>query len=282
MTRRRINASILGRLAPLVVAATLLGPATVFAHDMWIEPTTFAPEPGQVVGLRFRVGENLVGEVMPRDPSLVREFVVEDASGRRAVYGRDGSDPAGLLRVAGPGLLVVGYFSNPSIVEMPAEKFNRYLEEEGLDAVRDLRVRRRQTASGARDRYARCAKALVFTGPAGKAQQDRNLGFPLELVAERNPYTLRDGEDLPVLLTFGGRPLAGALVVAVNGQNPSEKLSARSDADGRVRLRLPNGGVWLIKAVHMVPAPAGANADWDSFWASLTFEAPSTGTPPSR
>jgi hypothetical protein len=30
--------------------------------------------------------------------------------------------------------------------------------------------------------------------------------------------------------------------------------------------------MWLIKAVHMVPAPAGARADWASFWASLTFD----------
>jgi hypothetical protein len=39
-----------------------------------------------------------------------------------------------------------------------------------------------------------------------------------------------------------------------------------------VRFRLRPGGMWLVKAVHMVPAPAGANADWASFWASLTFE----------
>ena len=30
--------------------------------------------------------------------------------------------------------------------------------------------------------------------------------------------------------------------------------------------------MWLIKAVHMIPAPAGSNAEWASFWASLTFE----------
>jgi hypothetical protein len=30
--------------------------------------------------------------------------------------------------------------------------------------------------------------------------------------------------------------------------------------------------MWLIKAVHMIPAPSGANADWESFWASVTFE----------
>ena len=33
-------------------------------------------------------------------------------------------------------------------------------------------------------------------------------------------------------------------------------------------------GVWLVKAVHMVPLPKGQDADWESFWASLTFELP--------
>ena len=31
-----------------------------------------------------------------------------------------------------------------------------------------------------------------------------------------------------------------------------------TDSDGRVRFRLRPGGMWLVKAVHMVPAPAGA------------------------
>jgi hypothetical protein len=34
--------------------------------------------------------------------------------------------------------------------------------------------------------------------------------------------------------------------------------------------------MWLVKAVHMVPSPAGVQADWDSFWASLTFGLPAT------
>ena len=62
--------------------------------------------------------------------------------------------------------------------------------------------------------------------------------------------------------------------MAINRRNPSEKLSARTDNDGRVRFRLPADGMWLVKAVHMIPAPAGANAEWASFWASLTFELP--------
>ena len=59
-------------------------------------------------------------------------------AGRKPLVGRDGADPAGFLRVATPGLLVIGYHSNPSPVEQTAEKFNQYLKEEGLDAVAAL------------------------------------------------------------------------------------------------------------------------------------------------
>src|SRR5262249_18857882 len=148
----------------------------------------------------------------------------------------------------------------------------QYLKEEGLDGVAAQRARRNETGAKARELFSRCAKSLVLSGAASESQGDRTLGFPLELVAERNPYAIRAGQDLPVRLTYEGRPLAGALVVAMNRLNPSEKLTARTDTDGRVRLALRRGGMWMIKAVHMIPAPSNSNADWASFWASLTFE----------
>jgi len=268
-----LSASMFRRLGVLVVAAIALSRAPLFAHDLWIEPTTFSPEPGQIVGVRLRVGHILLmSDPLPRDPALVNQFVVEDAAGRKPVYGRDGADPAGLLRVATPGLLVIGYRSNPSAIELAADKFNQYLQEEGLDAVAALRARRNETGTSARELFSRCAKSLVLSGSPSEAQGDRLLGFTLELVAEQNPYARRAGEDLPVRLTYENRPLAGALVVAMNRLHPSEKLAARTDSDGRVRFQLRPGGMWLVKAVHMVPAPAGANAQWESFWASLTFE----------
>ena len=255
-----------------IVAALVLTAAPLAAHDMWIEPTTFSPDAGQIVGVRLRVGVDLLGDSLPRDPGLLNQFVFVDAAGSKPVVGRIGDDPAGFLRVAMPGLLVIGYRSNPSAVELPAEKFNQYLKDEGLDAVAGLRARRNETGAAARELFSRCAKSLVLSGSQSQAQGDRLLGFTLELVAERNPYAIRTGEDLPVRLTYEKRPLAGALVVAMNRLNPSEKQAARTDNDGRVRFRLRPGGMWLVKAVHMVPAPAGANAEWASFWASLTFE----------
>lgn len=232
---------------------------------------TFAPEQGEIVGLRLRVGQDLLGDPLPRESSLIDQFVVEDAAGRKPVVGRDGGDPAGFVRAAAPGLLVVGYQSHPSVVDLTPEKFNQYLKEEGLDKIADDRARRGESGAKARDLFARCAKSLLLSGTPAESQRDRRLGFTLELVAERNPYLLRGGEELPVRLTYEDRPLAGALVIAINRLKPSEKIAVRTGSDGRVRLHLRPGGMWLVKAVHMVPAPAGTQADWASFWASLTF-----------
>src|SRR5262245_41199673 len=141
----RSSSSMFCRLAMLSVAAIALSRAPAFAHDLWIEPTTFSPQPGQLVGVGLRVGQDLVGESLLREPALVNQFVFVDAAGRKPVAGRVGDDPAGSLRVATPGLLVIGYRSNPSAVELTAEKFNQYLKEEGLDAVAALRARRNET-----------------------------------------------------------------------------------------------------------------------------------------
>ena len=267
----RFCARMFRHLGVLVVAAIALGRASLFAHDLWMEPTTFSPDPGQIVGVRLRIGQDLLGDPLPRDSRLINQFVVEDAGGRKPLVGRDGADPAGFLRVAMPGMLVIGYRSNPSSVELAADTFNQYVKEEGLDEVAALRARRNQTGAKAHELFSRCAKSLVLSGAPSEGQGDRVLGFTLELVAERNPYAIRTGQDLPVRLMYEDRPLAGALVVAMNRLNLSEKLAARTDNGGRVRFRLKHDGMWLVKAVHMVPAPAGANADWISYWASLTF-----------
>jgi hypothetical protein len=250
--------------------------AQLFAHDMWIEPMTFSPQVGEIVGVRLRVGQDMLGDPLARNSALINQFVVEDKEGRKPVIGREGGNPAGFLRVATPGLLVIGYRSNPSEVELPAEKFNQYLQDEGLDAIAALRASRHQTGAGAHELFARCAKSLVLSGPTTDGG-DRTLGFTLELVAERNPYAIRPGEELPVRLTYESRPLAGALVVAMNRLNPMEKVKVRTDKDGRARFHLKCGGMWLIKAVHMVPAPSGSNAEWMSYWASLTFEPQTPG-----
>jgi uncharacterized GH25 family protein len=264
------------RFALSLGAALLAAPGLVFAHDFWIEASSFRPVIGSVVQLRLFVGPGFEGEPFPRVPNLVSRFVVVSTStgGERDVPGRPGMDPAGVIRVESPGLQIVAYRSLNSPLTVDAAKFDVYLEEEGLEKIAELRKKRGEADKPAREVFSRCAKALLETpnGAGTDKGQDRAVGLTLELVAEKNPYTLAAGDELPVLLLLEGKPLAGALVQALLHGETGVKASARTDRAGRAKLRLARPGFWLVKAVEMSPAPKGVDAEWQSLWASLTFE----------
>lgn len=263
------------RTALATTVVILIAGASAAAHDFWIEPSAFRPAVGALVPVRLRVGQDLLGDPVSRDPALLERFVLATAAaGEKLVPGRDGEDPAGVFRVDAAGLIIVGYQSRASKIELPPEKFDQYLGEEGLDAIKAMRLSR--SAGSAREQFSRCAKSLVSAGTPVESDRDRALGFTLELLAERNPYATAVGQEFPVRLLYQGKPHAGALVVAINRLDPAAKLSARTDSLGRVVFRFPAGGEWLVKAVHMIPARAGSSVDWESFWASLTFEIPAS------
>jgi uncharacterized GH25 family protein len=264
------------RRAARVAAAWLaLAAAALSAHDFWLEPSTFTPAPDQIVAVRLLVGQKFRGEPIPRSAALIERFVAVGPSGETAVPGREGGDPAGLVRAAAPGLTIVGYASRNSSVSLEAEKFEKYLVEEGLERVSAARRSRGETGKPARENFARCAKALLAVGGGDGA--DRALGFRLELIAEKSPYASPPPDALPVRLLFEGKPLAGALVTAFPYDAPEAARSARTDASGRATVDVSRRGQWLIKAVHMIPS-ATPDADWQSLWASLTFR--TGGSPP--
>lgn len=259
------------RALALTSVLSLAAAGPLAAHDFWIEPSTFRPAPGATVGLRLFVGPHFQGEPFPRVPQLVARFVVATESGEAAVAGRPGDDPAGTIRVERPGIAVVGYRSLNYPVSLDAAKFEEYLKEEGLEKIAAIRAGRGDSGKPARELFSRCAKAILDAG-GPQTGFDRVLGFTLELVPEKNPYALAPGGALPVRLTLDGRPLAGALVQAALHDQPDAKTTARTDREGRATLTLARPGFWMVKAVEMGPAPAGVDADWQSLWASLTFE----------
>lgn len=241
------------------------------AHDLWIEPSTFRPAPGERIAVRLRVGEAFRGDPVPRMEKRIERFAAVGPGGEVPLGGVEGADPAGWAALPAPGTWIFVYDSNHASVELEGPKFESYLAEEGLERISELRARNGQTAAPSREIYSRCAKALVVAGDGAAPGFDRVLGLALELVPEAGPAGLPAGGELPVILLFRGKPLAGTLVVAVPHGRPEARVSGRTDADGRIRLRLDQVGDWLIKAVHMEPAPQESGADWESFWASLTL-----------
>lgn len=252
--------------------ALVLCPRLALAHDFWVEPSTFRPAKGAVVTAMLRVGVNLQGEPVPRMPMLIDRFLLKGKGGETPLAGITGEDPAGSAPVRDAGLQWIGYQSTGSPVTLEGKKFEAYLREEGLERIVDLRARNGRSATPGRERFYRCAKALLDAGVSKGEPPSAPLGFALELVPRTNPYSTRVGGKLPLTLLFRGKPIPNVLVVAMNRQDPEKAVRARTDAKGEVTLALARPGFWLVKAVHMEAAAAGAGVDWESWWASLTFD----------
>jgi hypothetical protein len=262
------------RSLALLVLAAVLGPAPGAAHDFWLVPSSYrSPVPG-VIDVALRVGDVFpTGETYARNPTHVRRFVVVGPTGERAVPGRPGAEPAGRIGLDRAGTYVVGYWSRPTLVELSAERFATHARTEGLaDAVLRLRPARRDPARPERELFARSAKAVVLAGAGEHAGHDLRLGLPLELIPERHPADLAAGDELTVRLLHDGAPMSDTPVVAMPGDLPGHRLWARTDGAGRARLRLDRAGVWLVRSIRIAVAPDPAVADWESLWASLTFE----------
>ena len=257
------------RIRRLLSVVALWLPLSAAAHDFWIEPASFRPAVGAKVPLRLLVGQDFAGATTVYLPETFERYDTTGPDGKKPVVGVPGDDPAGYFTVTRPGAYLVAYRSTLFTVTFDTlAEFEQYLEKEGLERIKTLRTFGPPKGKVIREDYSRSAKALVMAGKPGTSA-DRVLGLRLELVAEKNPYL---AARVPLRLIYEGKPLEGALVVAFNKTEPLKKLKARTDKDGRVQFDFNRPGVWLVTAVHMLPAPPKTNADWESVWASLTFE----------
>ena len=263
--RATLRFFMIGRLSLLVLCL----PAAALAHDFWIEPSSFRPPVGQTFTASLRVGEEFVGDPVPRISPQIERFFVRQNNHDYTVNGLEHQDPAGYLRLDTPGPAVIAFRSKPVHLDLAADKFEQFLRLQGLEKISASRASRGETAKPDRELFSRCAKSIVTVGTSSSDAGNYDpVGLRLELIPERSHKT----DSASFRLLFEGKPLAGALVSALFRDIVLPKMSARTDAKGRVTLPLKQSGVWLVETVHMVAAPAGSNADWESLWASLTFE----------
>jgi len=273
---RSSSSALATRRALPVLGAWLLS-SLAAAHDHWIAPSNFRPEPGTRVDLELRIGHADAPELQVRDPRRIVRF--ESFAGLAGepfqVLGLDGKSPAGLLRLKQGGTYLVAYQSDHAFVELEPAKYAEYLELEGLDDIAAERARRDELALPGRDSYARYDKCLLTLGAAADpAGFERVLGLPLELVLESDPRTLADTSELVTRLLFEGRPLADRQVKLIALTAPHTITLARTDPDGRARFEAPRAGPHALFAVHQrrTPPDLPLPGDWQAFFASFSFE----------
>ena len=259
---------------------------TAHAHEFWLMPQSFSVPTSQNVLLELRVGAGWPGVSLGRNPAYIERFGVIYSSGpEQRVGGEPGADPAGEVEVKKSGVAWAVFRSKQSALTLDADKFESYLREEGLESIIEARRVNGTSDVPGRERYSRCAKALLQLGSDRNAEPSflkRKTNLTLELIPQTDPRQLRGGGSFKVQLLYLNKPLQGALVKAlpqtalakVGTETAPLLIAGRTDSQGYVTLTLSHGGVWLINAVHMVAAAPRLNADWESIWSSLTFAAP--------
>ena len=265
-----------GRLAFVFVAA-----AAARAHDYWFETVPAAPRVGESVAVHLWVGHHMVTEQerklqLAKTPSF--RLHTTGATSDLLAGAKDDALPAARFTAAQAGGYLVAMERNASFIELEAKKFESYLKDEGLERIVVDREKRDETEKPGRERYARCLKIYVPMGamPAGDDTYRKVVGHLLEIVPQRDPATLRPGERLPVAVTFAGKPLADATIALLNRSGAlTGAQRAKTDAAGRAEFVVWERGLWVVRMVHMIRAPAGdKQADWESTWGAYSFVLP--------
>lgn len=180
----------------------------------------------------------------------------------------------GEAQIPWSGGLILTARTSSNAFTLGAEEFNAYLKEEGLSEVLEWRRMNGQTSLPGRERYSKYAKSLVTSG-GNNNFHTKPVGLLIEIVPEMSPGELKAGDRLPLRVLFRGKPAAGLQIEAAwAGPNGGKKvtIAGRTDRNGRMEVPLGMPGKWRIHTLRMERCADSDIADWESYWASLTFE----------
>ncbi len=259
-----------------LAAAALLFAQPVWAHDFWLQPRNFRLAPGDQTEFSIQVGHGSLRQPAGIAPERVLQLKTVGPAGmadeRKSLSGKIQDFSISFPK---PGTYIVEMETNHAASDLPAIRYNDYAKFEGLTPALTLREKTNKTQEPGREIYSRRCKALIQVGdpaPDGAPYVTKPLGMSLEIVPDKNPYTLQLGEKLPVHVYYEGRPLSGALVMLTNLEFDAKELAThKTDDQGRTLFEVPRTGTWLLNVVWTKPIKGNPDADFDTTFASLTF-----------
>ena len=259
----------------IAVGTLVLGSAGLDAHAFWIAVTPQRLSPAETAA--FSVG---FGEQFPLPHSLpeAREVPVRvfTPSGD-AIPLRERSEitPEGFLKGrfptgTQPGIYVVDASLYAKAIDYAAAEFQTYLTRERFTSALAFRKALGEENRDAREILTMFAKTFVRVG-AGAAVPPR-IGTRLEMVPLTDPTVIRVGSTCRLRVLYNNGGLANAAITAINASSKIEPRTGRTNAAGEMEFVFSEPGLWLLRAVQMIPRPALAEGrtDWASYWASMT------------
>jgi uncharacterized GH25 family protein len=241
------------------VTAALIGAIAMMAHDTYLMPAKFMVKSGKPLLVSVHNGDSFPASEHATDPARLKTSLTDMRIAGRATHG--------IAEVTKPGSFYITAETVPKRIVLEPDKFDAYVREEGMQHIVPARKQKNQT-----ELYRKFAKALV-TADAPDRGYATPAGLTIEIVPEADPSAIRPGASLPVQVLFKGKPAADLQVERAwaNAGKSDRKIVGRTDNNGRIAIPVDSEGRWRLHAVQM-QASTTPEADWESFWASLTFE----------
>ncbi|HZO52098.1 MAG TPA: DUF4198 domain-containing protein [Bryobacteraceae bacterium] len=256
-------------LAAAVCAAPLL------AHSLYLLPAKFHAVAGDEVVFSVHNGDAFPESEDAADPARFVDAMLTGGDTRSSIddFKKWGKATHSAVRLPRAGAYWISLHTMPRALSLEPAKFDQYLRDEGLEWVIDWRTKNGEAQKPSRERYSKYAKTYLDAG-AGDVWR-KTLGLDIEIVPEADPAALKPGARLPIRLLWHGKPAAGIRVErawALPDGGKGVDVVGRTDEQGRTAVTLDSAGRWRIHAVAMERAQNDPEADWISYWASMTFE----------
>ncbi|MEK6780288.1 MAG: DUF4198 domain-containing protein [Bacteroidota bacterium] len=243
------------------------------SHEFWLQPKRYTYKVGEELKVDFMVGENFTGEFWDLMKHKVEKLEMHTVAGKtdlmKLVKPGAGNNLTYQFSLPGTHLLVMQ--SDAAYIELEAEKFNDYLKEDGLDYILEERKKFGELNKRSKENYTRFAKLLVQSGDKLDDTYKKKAGLRLEIIPDKNPYSLTTGNYLQCQMLFEGKPSAHALVKVWS--HIGEKIFLQNiytETDGTIKFPISNKGPWMVSTVRMIRSEKDA-AVYHSLWTSLVF-----------
>lgn len=254
--------------------------STVNAHEYWVEPTKFKIKEGAAITANLRNGQDFKGPSFPYIKEETNLYKVTNSTQSVTPNQRTGNSPAFNYTTTSDGLHLVSFQNDFNTLNFETwPKFTHYVENQGFTGLIEKHLARGLEKIGFQEQYARCAKALIQVGDIVKGTKqntDKLTGLKFELVANKNPYTLKEGDKLPVTLFYEGSPVADKQIQVFHddGTNKATNFKLRTDKNGNADITLNGSGKFMLNAVYIYAGDEDPNteiAEYQSYWTSLVF-----------
>ena len=256
----------------LIIFLFFILAAPLLAHEFWLQPERFIYQPGETINLRFWVGENFEGNNWGGNHTRINSLqlyldgVTDDLSNQLS----DEKGDSLQLALYDEGTAMITFNSNNSFIELEADKFNSYLQDDGMQNVIDYRTKHHETDSAGKEAYQRSVKTIVQVGDT-KNNISYTTTLPLDIIPLTNPYLLKDTGSLAVRVLFKKTPLSNQFVQVWQRTGDSTvRQSYHTNENGEFSFTVNTTGKWMVSTVRMVRLNKDG-ANWQSYWGSCTW-----------